>query len=89
MAGLDGVFEELDALLTPTAHGAAPEGLDHTGHHDFQSIWTMVRTPAVTLPTHSGPKGLPVGIQLVGPAGEDGALLATARWVLDRLGRWR
>ncbi len=89
VAGLGRVFEGLDVLLTPTAHGAAPEGLDRTGHHGFQSIWTMVRTPAITLPTHTGPKGLPVGIQLVGRPGEDAALLATARWVIDKLGSWR
>jgi amidase len=88
VAELGRVFEGLDALLTPTADGAAPAGLDQTGHHRFQSIWTMVRTPAITLPTHAGPNGLPVGIQLVGRPGEDGHLLAAARWVLDRLGPW-
>ena len=83
------VFEGFDALLTPTAHGAAPEGLAQTGHHGFQSIWTMVRTPAITLPTHAAANGMPVGIQLVGRPSDDAALLATARWVMDRLGAWR
>jgi len=86
---LDSVFEGLDALLTPSAHGVAPEGLEQTGHHGFQSIWTMVRTPAITLPTHAAANGLPIGIQLVGRPGDDAELLATARWVMDRLGRWR
>ncbi len=86
---LGGVFEGLDALLTPTAHGFAPEGLEQTGHHGFQSIWTMVRTPAITLPTHAAANRLPVGIQLVGRPGDDAELLATARWVMDRLGPWR
>ena len=86
---LDSVFEGLDALLTPSAHGVAPEGLEQTGHHGFQSIWTMVRTPAITLPTHAAANGLPIGIQLVGRPGDDSDLLATARWVMDRLGRWR
>ncbi len=86
---LGGVFEGLDALLTPTAHGAAPEGLEQTGHHGFQSIWTMVRTPAITLPTHAAANRLPVGIQLVGRPGDDAELLATARWVMERLGPWR
>jgi amidase len=82
------LFEDVDALLTPSVHGVAPPGLDQTGHHGFQSIWTMLRTPAVTLPTHAA-DGLPVGIQLVGRTGDDAALLAAARWVLDRLGGWR
>ena len=85
---LGGVFEGLDAVLTPSAHGVAPAGLEQTGHHGFQSIWTMVRTPAITLPTHAAANGLPIGIQLVGRPGDDARLLATARWVLDRLGRW-
>ena len=86
---LDGIFEGYDALLTPTANGFAPEGLEQTGHHGFQSIWTMMGTPAITLPTHSAANGLPVGIQLVGRPGEDNQLLASARWVMDLLGPWR
>lgn len=86
---LDEVFEGREALLTPTANGFAPEGLEQTGHHGFQSIWTMMRTPAITLPTHAAANGLPVGIQLVGRPGDDAQLLATARWVMDRLGPWR
>ena len=86
---LDVVFEGYDALLTPTANGFAPEGLEQTGHHGFQSIWTMMGTPAITLPTHTAANGLPVGIQLVGRPGEDNPLLASARWVMDLLGPWR
>jgi Asp-tRNA(Asn)/Glu-tRNA(Gln) amidotransferase A subunit family amidase len=39
----------------------------------------------VTLPTHVGRNGLPVGVLLVGPLRGDDALLATARWVEERL----
>ncbi len=49
----------------------------------------MLRTPAITLPTHAAANGLPVGVQLVGRPGDDAQLLATARWVMDRLGPWR
>ena len=52
--------------LTPTVQGEAPLGLNYTGDHRFQSIWTQLRIPAITLPTNAGPNGLPVGIQLVG-----------------------
>ena len=82
---LDGIFEGHDALLTPTANGFAPEGLERTGHHGFQSIWTMMGTPAITLPTHIAANGLPVGIQLVGRHGADNKLLSDAQWVRDRL----
>ena len=89
VARLDSVFEGHDALLTPTANGFAPEGLEQTGDHGFQSIWTMMGTPTITLPTHIAANGLPVGIQLVGRLGEDNQLLASARWVMELLGPWR
>jgi len=76
-----------DVLLAPTVAGEAPVGLSWTGDHRFQSIWTQLRVPAVTLPTHAGPNGMPVGIQLVAAPYRDRELLAAARLVLQRLGR--
>jgi Asp-tRNA(Asn)/Glu-tRNA(Gln) amidotransferase A subunit family amidase len=38
------------------------------------------------LPTHRGPNGLPVGIQLVAPRYDDRGLFACARWVWHQLG---
>jgi Asp-tRNA(Asn)/Glu-tRNA(Gln) amidotransferase A subunit family amidase len=81
------VFAGVDVLLTPVVNGEAPVGLDYTGHHGFQSIWTQLRTPAVTLPTHAGPNGLPVGIQLIAPCFEDSRLLAAAQLIFRILGR--
>jgi Asp-tRNA(Asn)/Glu-tRNA(Gln) amidotransferase A subunit family amidase len=81
------VFAGVDVLLTPAVNGEAPVGLDYTGHHGFQSIWTQLRTPAVTLPTHVGPNGLPVGIQLIAPCYEDARLLAAAQLIFRLLGR--
>ena len=75
-----------DALLTLGAAGEAPEGLASTGDSRFQGLWTLLHGPAVGLPTHRGPKGLPVGIQLVAPRHADRRLLAVARWAMDRLG---
>ena len=37
-------------------------------------------TPAISIPTGKGPKGLPLGLQLVGAAEEENYLLATAAW---------
>jgi len=84
---LSEVFAEVDVLLTPTVQGEAPLGLRNTGDHRFQSIWTQLRTPAVTLPTHAGPNGMPVGIQLIAPEFADARVLAVAQWVFRRLGR--
>ena len=80
------VFQDIDVLLTPTANGEPPRGLDETGDPGFQAIWTILHTPALTLPTHSGPNGLPVGIQLVAPRYDDRGLFACARWVWQQLG---
>lgn len=82
-------FDGLDVLLTPAADGEAPAGLGYTGNPRFQGMWTMMHVPTLSLPTHTGPTGLPVGIQLVGGYRQDDRLFAASRWVLDRLGTWR
>ena len=75
----------IDALLVPCVPGEAPEGLDYGGDPKMQELWTLLGTPAITLPTHRGPNGLPVGIQLVTRCGDDDALFRTARWVWQGL----
>src|SRR6202041_2884430 len=66
-AHLDDIFRDVDVLLTPSAPGEAPEGLGSTGNSAFNATWTLSWAPCVTLPAGSGPKGLPLGVQLVGP----------------------
>jgi len=82
---LDDLFGELDVLLAPSAVGEAPEGLGSTGDARFNAIWTLAWTPCVTLPAGTGRKGLPLGIQLIGPRFRDEALLDAAAWVEARL----
>jgi Asp-tRNA(Asn)/Glu-tRNA(Gln) amidotransferase A subunit family amidase len=77
---------DLDVLVTPAAPGEAPKGLDWTGDPAFNSIWTSIRVPCVTVPAGQGPNGLPLGIQIVGRRGDDKATLAWARWVESQLG---
>jgi Asp-tRNA(Asn)/Glu-tRNA(Gln) amidotransferase A subunit family amidase len=76
----------LDVLVTPSAPGEAPAGLEWTGDPAFNFIWTSLHVPCVTVPVGSGPHGLPLGIQIVGRRGEDRAVLAWARWVQAALG---
>ena len=78
-------MEDLDILLTPAAPGEAPEGLGWTGDPVFNFIWTSLHLPCVTVPAGTGPGGLPLGIQIVGRAGEDRATLAWAAWVSSAL----
>ena len=71
-------------LLTPSAAGESTEGLGSTGDPNFNSIWTLAWTSYVTLPAGTGPKGLPLGVQLVGPRFRDEAMLAAAARVRPR-----
>ncbi|TWA91940.1 Asp-tRNA(Asn)/Glu-tRNA(Gln) amidotransferase A subunit family amidase [Azospirillum brasilense] len=72
------LFESIDVILTPPAPGEAPEGLHTTGDHIFNSIWTVLHVPCLAMPCGHGPRGLPVGVQLVAPRFQDAALLAMA-----------
>ncbi len=83
---LDGVFGDVDVLLAPSAPGEALAGQDSTGDASFNSIWTLAWTPCVTLPAGTGPKGLPLGVQLIGPRFGDEALLSAAAWAVPKLG---
>jgi Asp-tRNA(Asn)/Glu-tRNA(Gln) amidotransferase A subunit family amidase len=84
-ARLPAVFEGFDILLAPCVQGEAPAGLDSTGDPGFQAIWTILHVPTISLPTHRGRSGLPVGIQLIGRRHDDQRLFACAKWVWERL----
>lgn len=86
---LEEIFREYDAILTPATTGEAPIGLGSTGSPIFCTIWTFCGTPAVTLPLLEGSNGMPMGVQLVGPRGDDARLLRTARWLAQNISRNR
>jgi len=79
------VFERFDVLLTPSARGEAPEGIASTGDSLMNKMWSLLGLPCVTLPVAKGPKGLPLGIQLVGPHDEDATTFVWAQWVAQAL----
>ena len=82
---IDDAVQSYDALLTPSAPGQAPPGLDWTGDPAFNFLWTAMYMPCVTFPAFSGPDGLPVGVQLVGRRHDDRRLLDLAAWADPRL----
>jgi amidase len=84
-AHVDSRFDRVDLLLTPSAPGEAPQGIAFTGDPVFNSIWTLAGTPCVTLPAGTGPRGLPLGVQLVGLRHADDRLLSLAAWVAAHL----
>ena len=78
-------FGEFDVLLAPSTTGEAPQGIGATGDPLFCRGWTLLGLPCVHLPFAQGHNGLPVGLQLVGRAGDDHRLLAAAQWCWERL----
>jgi len=77
---LDGLFDGCDAIVTIPAPGEAPEGLASTGDATFCSLWTQTGLPAVSIPSGRGPRGLPLGLQVVGRYREDERALQVATW---------
>jgi Asp-tRNA(Asn)/Glu-tRNA(Gln) amidotransferase A subunit family amidase len=82
--GFAEIFERCDAILTPSALGTAPKGLDATGDPACCTLWKLCGMPAVSLPLMQGANGLPMGVQLVGPREGDARLLRTARWLASQ-----
>jgi len=76
------VFSRSELILTPSAVGSAPEGLDATGDPLFNRIWTLLGLPCASLPIGRGDRGLPLAVQVVGPAdGDEGfAAACCALW---------
>ena len=79
--GFADAMGDCDVLVTPSAPGEAPAGIDWTGDPSFNLIWTSLHVPCVTVPAGVGPNGMPLGIQVVGRRGADRAVLAWAQWV--------
>lgn len=85
-AAFAALMGDYDAVLTPAAPGEAPAGLDSTGTPAFNTLWTLLHTPCVTIPAGTGPHGLPLGAQIVTPVGQDAAALMWAEWLRRALG---
>jgi Asp-tRNA(Asn)/Glu-tRNA(Gln) amidotransferase A subunit family amidase len=84
--GMIGIFEQFaDAVITLSAKGVAPLGIEATGDPVFCSLWTLVGFPSLNLPLLANTDGLPIGVQLVGAPGRDERLLRTARALVKQL----
>ncbi|WP_040790857.1 amidase [Nocardia paucivorans] len=83
---LDATHRRVDVVLTLAAPGEAPAGLAGTGDPVFNKLASTAGTPAVGLPVGKGNDGLPLGIQLIGPAHSDQALVRIATCLTDRIG---
>lgn len=80
-------FRDIDVLLTFSAPGAAPKGLDWTGDPRLNRLWTLMGVPCVNVPAYLAEGGLPVGVQVIARFGDDAGALAAARFIEEALGR--
>lgn len=85
-AALDELLGEWDVVISPSAPGAAPHGIEATGDPRMNLIWTYAGLPTLTLPAALDGQGLPLGIQLTGTRMQDAALLAAGVVVESGLG---
>jgi Asp-tRNA(Asn)/Glu-tRNA(Gln) amidotransferase A subunit family amidase len=79
------VFGRCDVIITPAAAGEAPADLVSVSNSAFNRLWTLMHGPCVSVPAYTGPNGMPVGLQVVGPVGTDDRTIALADWIWKRL----
>ena len=77
-------LDGFDAVLAPSAPGAAPRGLATTGDPSCCTLWSLLGFPAISLPVGRFEQ-MPVGLQLAAPQDCDDSLLAVAAWCGARL----
>lgn len=75
------IFSAHDVVVTPSAPGEAPAGLDATGDPMFNRVWTFCHAPCINLPAAWGDNKLPLGVQFVGTVGGDRQLLDHAHYL--------
>jgi amidase len=89
-------FRDVDALLLPTTAELAVRtgqidgrtdafdldrwNRDSYGYAPYTEIFNVTGQPAISLPLAQSSGGLPIGVQLAAPLGEDARLLALAAW---------
>jgi aspartyl-tRNA(Asn)/glutamyl-tRNA(Gln) amidotransferase subunit A len=88
---MDALFAQADVLLCATMRAPAPRigatGFDiegkryplHAGMADLTLPFSLAGLPAISIPWGRSRDGVPIGLQLVGAAGQDWKLLEVAR----------
>ena len=77
--------KDYDVMLTASSFGEALEGIALTGSATMNNLATRTQIPAISIPAFTGPKGLPVGAQLMGHWGEDHKLLEASQAIASVL----
>lgn len=83
-------LQDVDVIMVPTLPFTAPRKGQHlveigsntenvlTGNMKFNALASLGGLPAISLPAGFDQSGLPIGMQLIGPDGSEGKLLALA-----------
>jgi amidase len=79
------IFQKYDTLMTPAAPSSAPEGIAATGDPLFSRMWSLLRSPSVTIPWGNDKANMPLAFQLIGRVGQDQRLLAHAHDIASKL----
>lgn len=69
------LFDGIDVLLTPSAPDEPPEGYGSTGASTWNRAWTLLHVPCLNVPGATGVNGLPMGVQVIAPIGEEAICL--------------
>jgi Asp-tRNA(Asn)/Glu-tRNA(Gln) amidotransferase A subunit family amidase len=69
-------LEGLDGVLTLSAPGIAPIGLNTQGMATFNRMWTALQVPCINVPALWSASGMPIGLQLVHARYEESKLLS-------------
>jgi len=93
-AATDAVFDRVDVVLTPVLAQPAPRArrwsergwtanmVSSVRYAPYPPLWNLLGRPAMSVPAGRLPgSGLPIGVQLAGPAGSEALLLAVARQI--------
>lgn len=80
------LFDQCDVLLTLSALGAAPIGLDCTGDPVFNRAWTLLGMPTINVAGLTDSNNMPLGMQIIAPFGKDKRALQAAHWLEKQLG---
>ena len=81
----DALSNTFTALITLSAIGSAPVGLNTTGDPIFAVNSSILGAPAINLPLLED-EGMPLGVQIIGYRGRDRELFALAHWILQKCG---
>jgi len=85
------IVETQGFLIMPTVPNTAfpHSAKEPAAQADFTCLANIAGLPAISIPAGWSAEGLPIGVQIVGPAGAESSLFATARRLDDTLGAYR